>query len=205
MAMTRRLPSEERLALVCALLAVLLLAVRARTLAVLAACGGILFLVLAPPPLRCAACRARRSPEHYPQGGEAVVDNKEDNKASATMAPPSDPQVKTPVPAAPPLVPPPVAVVPAVADGTTTTDDRPPEEDVDDDELQLFIADHVGTLPYARFMRQTPALDGQGLMQQRTAPPPPRGRDRLARIVPIPTQSGYNNRPFSNSKFAHLR
>lgn len=68
---------------------------------------------------------------------------------------------------------------------------------------QLFIADHVGTLPYARFMRYTPDL--QGLGQPRAAPPPSRGRDRLARIVPVPTQSGYRDRTGQVSRFSHLR
>lgn len=223
----------ERLALLSALLAVLLLALRMRTLAVLAACGGVLALTLLPPPRsgcrpllrrltgvvnlartaawpRCAHCAHPMVDFYGEVGWSASAPNvqppltnagKEDNKE---MAPPPEQQ----------------DVVQPKDDSTGKAEDAqkstveevevvvaPMQAEEDDDDPwrdpQLFIAEHVGTIPYARFMRQTPDL--QGLGHPRNAPPPSRGRDRLARIVPIPTQSGYNNRPFSNSKFAHLR
>lgn len=194
---------DERIALVCALLALLVLAAEQRSVfaTVLAACGIAALVGGGGVPHHHRM--GRSGAEHYHEPGwhrppEPRFAEAEGSKTDMMEDEPHlvDEGAPDPAPEAPEPAPTPT---PTPAPAPDVVDDDDPWRDP-----QLFIADHVGALPYARFMRFTPDL--QGLAHPRVGPPPfaSRGRDRLARIVPIPTQSGYRDRTGQMSRFNYL-
>lgn len=195
---------EERLALACALVAGLLLAGgrRLRRFAVAVAVVGLAALLW--PSRSCAAgCSCRhRSRSNTAPWREYF---EKDTMATTPTPTPPPPPPPTPTPT------PPAATPVAAEDPMPVDEEEDPRHDVSDhtewvenpEYYGLFIAEHSGAPTYAKIARG-PNL--QELGRSRLGPPPgPRGRDRLSRIVPQITHSGYRDKTGQMSRFSHLQ